>query len=499
MNGRFLYIILLLFPIYGFAQTVKWATSPTYTSLEEYVETLYKIRQNGKVGLADISGKELLPAAYDSITHFSGGYALGLNREAGRWKVSEIINQQNYKCIQVAEKYYVSKYPFFSEGKLCVTNAKGDQGFIDTEGRVAIKCQYLEVHPFSEGYASVKLKNKRVIYINESENVMVMEPGDGIIVFGSSFHNGEAVVYTINRKSYVINQYGKALRPYGVSIEKLEVNSRDYTIYGLIPTENLGTESATLQDNGFSVFQEGGLYGYRKGDVLLLPAQLSEAAPFKGGYAKVKKNGKYGILKLVDGDSFSGKIEKSMLEVTDGKSEIGHYTLTLPSAFIDSNVAVYMETENGGNKELNSNHTNGNIRDFLFFPEIRSEEREKVLKFSVNSDGLLLWSDIQKLTFSYPVRLKLSEPVAGSEKADANDNFIIYAYIENSSSQSISLRATFYVDGKPYSDSVTIAGGNRERIQTSVKVKEKKVASVHIVLSNGIRGKVKEILLVPFY
>lgn len=38
------------------AQTALWSTHPQYDSLEEY-GNLYKIREQGKVGLADITGK----------------------------------------------------------------------------------------------------------------------------------------------------------------------------------------------------------------------------------------------------------------------------------------------------------------------------------------------------------------------------------------------------------------------------------------------------------
>ena len=118
-------VILILFVIVFFhfyinAQTVTWSTPPTYDSLEEY-GTLYKIREHGKVGLADKTGKSIITAQYDSITPFYNYLALALMYESGKYAVKGIIDQQDFQISEVTGQYYITeKYPFFSEGKLVV-------------------------------------------------------------------------------------------------------------------------------------------------------------------------------------------------------------------------------------------------------------------------------------------------------------------------------------------------------------------------------------------
>ena len=79
-----LYIICLTCNLLT-AQTVQWSVKPTYSSLEEYVGKLYKYRENGKVGLVDISGKVLVEAKYDSITPFIDYHALALDFQGGNY------------------------------------------------------------------------------------------------------------------------------------------------------------------------------------------------------------------------------------------------------------------------------------------------------------------------------------------------------------------------------------------------------------------------------
>ena len=103
MNNKLILALSVLFslPAIGYSQTVSWATPPVYESLEEYTGDLYKIREHGKVGLADISGKILVSADYDSITPFNEFLALALEYAGGKYAVKGIINQHNYSIIQI--------------------------------------------------------------------------------------------------------------------------------------------------------------------------------------------------------------------------------------------------------------------------------------------------------------------------------------------------------------------------------------------------------------
>ena len=110
MNNKLILALSVLFslPAIGYSQTVSWATPPVYESLEEYTGDLYKIREHGKVGLADISGKILVSADYDSITPFNEFLALALEYAGGKYAVKGIINQHNYSIIQIPETNILS-------------------------------------------------------------------------------------------------------------------------------------------------------------------------------------------------------------------------------------------------------------------------------------------------------------------------------------------------------------------------------------------------------
>ena len=65
------------------------------------------------------------------------------------------------------------------------------------------------------------------------------------------------------------------------------------------------------------------LFGFQvKGnDDWCVPAQFSEAYSFKEGYARVKKDGKYGVLKLISDVSFDGSLLQNRIKVIHGKSD----------------------------------------------------------------------------------------------------------------------------------------------------------------------------------
>ena len=150
------------------AQTVQWSVKPTYSSLEEYVGKLYKYRENGKVGLVDISGKVLIEAKYDSITPFIDYHALALDFQGGKYMLKGIIDQNYFKMIEVSDGYFISKYSYFSEGKLVVSSNNGKYGYMLTDGSLLVECKYEEAFPYYQNRALVyKIKGKNEIYITE--------------------------------------------------------------------------------------------------------------------------------------------------------------------------------------------------------------------------------------------------------------------------------------------------------------------------------------------
>jgi hypothetical protein len=520
-NSFYIILFVLIASTHIKAQSVQWALKPKYTSLQYYTEGLYKIHLNGKVGLLSKAGDEFLEALYDSITPFNNGYALAINRERGKYAIKKIINNNN-SLTTVTGNYYLTKYPYFSEDLLCVTNANKNYGYLSKTGQLAIECKYLDAHPFFNGRASITLKSKNVVYIKEDGSYMSMDPGQGYIVFGSSFCNEEAVVYTIDRKGYVINTEGHSLHSFNQSIESLQVNTSDYRIEGSsckVSSENNDSYNKT-QSDGIIPFQENGLYGYKNGNVTILPEQFTAASPFQGGYAKVTKEGKIGILKLVTG-SFSGSLLNDNIKVEKGKSEMIKYKVTCPPIWKDNSLTLHIDNNNGQSEEL---QPTVNIDGCLYkiSPQIKDHEEKITYNLSLQQDGLVLWEGKQDVHLIYiivppPIPIvheaifETSRPMVESGKvkdkktgklcyrADANDKCHVCAEVRNISHGSGEITVSIYANNNKLStESFYIPGGGSRTIKANLIIKTKKSVTIS-VCTNKCGEKNATYGFIPFY
>ena len=101
MNKRILLSIMfacILISVH--AQIAKWMVRPNYDHIEMLDCGLMKVSMNGKIGLLNDIGKEILPLKYDSITAFKEGYALLFSNGA----FCAIIDTQGH-IINVADKH----------------------------------------------------------------------------------------------------------------------------------------------------------------------------------------------------------------------------------------------------------------------------------------------------------------------------------------------------------------------------------------------------------
>lgn len=490
---------LFLLSAESIAQSAKWAIKPEYPFLDRFADNIYKVRSGNKVGLLNISGKLILPVSYDSITNFSKGYALALNYYNGKYQIKSIICESNYSVNHIQGEYYLGKYSSFSEEKLCVSNSKGLWGFLTPGGELAIECKYASVHPFCDEYASVTLKDKRVIYINDQGQIMQIEPGDGIIYFGSSFSNGEAVAYTIDRKGYVINKSGQTVRSYKVSVDQIKVDPINYCIYNGTP-QSTDKPALSIKYDGPTTFVKNGLYGYKNGSIIVLPAQFSKAEPFSNGYAKVCLNDKYGILKLIDG-TFSGSADKTSLNVNyNGEADKFNYIINIPSEWKGQKMDLNLIDKTTGSKENGLSNATGSCSSFSFTPVINDKTVKGDYDLTLSSDGLLLWTSMQSLSFNHGPTFTISGPFAVYPKADENDKFHIEAIIKNNTTSAKTITVSLSGGGIDYiNKELTIEGKSSESISSTIpNVKSKEYRTVYLKTSIG-NNYSKKIYVQPFY
>lgn len=176
-------------------------------------------------------------------------------------------------------------------------------------------------------------------------------------------------------KRCIINTEGKTLREAKFSGNKLQnYKFRKLFCFPLI-------QDTTLPIDEIDIFSKNGKYGFVNEDNTVLPAQFTEATPFKGGYAKVKKNGKYGILKLSSGN-FQGMMVKNTVKVENGESETANYRIQMPAEYLNKPVKVEIEEENSGNKiVLSPTESSRDGKDYAFIPTLQDKETEKSYLF----------------------------------------------------------------------------------------------------------------------
>ena len=500
------------------SQTVRWAVRPISAQIEESGD-LIKIRKDGKCGMIDRNNQEVIPALYDSITVFRDGYAIAMNKSGKQLKIEAIISEGDYEVQPLSEEVFATRYLWFSDGKMPVRGLDG-WGYIGTDGNIAIPCQFQQAYPFSEGFASVKIDDK-AYFINRNMDYLNIEAGYGDLVFASTFSGGEAVVYSRNMKGYVINRHGRTIRSYKVKASEVKPNKYDHSIDNR--TQHFFEQIRRLQPNNeYMIYEENGLYGYKKGETIVLPAQLEKAEPVRGEYAEVRYCGQDGVLQMIDGN-FTIQIENNRLAVEQGNASQGTLSLNLPPTFEDTNVRFQMYDEQGKEFLIYPNITQGELRTFSFKPtKIPVKNGSSHCSMEVWIDNLLLWKDFCNVNYIVketpkeipkktktpaieekhrPVVLSLSPPQASSKRANPKNDFYVTVAINNKGDVRGVANVSLYVDGKPIgSKNVNVRGrGVANAIFTIPDVKKERYAKVKAILKNSGNSHEANIRLVPFY
>ena len=513
-----LLILTLVLPIGISAQTMQWAVRPTFAQIEDYGQLL-KVRNNGKTGLADRNGKTVIPVEYDSIGAFRDGYALLMNRNGKRLKIEAVVTEGDYEIQPVLEDVYATRYAWFSDSKMPVVG-NGGWGYLGTDGNIAIPCQFQQAFPFSEGFASVKISDK-AYFINRDMDYLNVEAGYGDLVFASTFSGNEAVVYSVNMKGYVINRRGRIVRSFKTKVEDLKTNRVDHSVGDR--AQKYEEQVKQLEaDNTYTIYEENGMYGYRRNDHVVLPAQLDKAEPIRGSYAKVVFRGKSGVLHIIDGD-LGAKVVDNTIDVRRGRIGYGTLQLSLPNEMEDAAIRVRLIDGDGKDLQVKATASRGVVRSFLFSPvDVPTKSASVSCKLEVWHDNLLLSesacnvnykvvsnqpqiasseSTLEEQPIMRVASLSLNDPIPKRKSADLNDNFHIVVKVKNSGDARGEANVQLYVDGKQIDNRRVNVGahGEAEAITSIPNIKKDRFAKVMAKLDNGMSSKEVNIRLLPFY
>lgn len=187
-----------------------------YDDAEDFSEGLAAVKQNGKWGYVDKTGKEVIAYKYDNARSFSEGLAAVYLDE--KWGYIDKTGKE-----VVAYKY--DNAQSFSEGLAAVGQTGKGAGFIDKTGKEIVPCKYTEVRPFSEGLAAVREGTGYGIkwgFVDKTGEVVIPVGKYSYPYYALSFHEGLTAVNNDaygpardpNARNGFINTAGELVIPY---------------------------------------------------------------------------------------------------------------------------------------------------------------------------------------------------------------------------------------------------------------------------------------------
>jgi hypothetical protein len=136
--------------------------------LDGFGDGLIPIRQGDKFGYLNADGKIAIPAKYDHVTVFNSGYGVGkLNKN--------FVVLDTHGTESPVEGSGILDVKEFSEKLAPYRASDKNFGFINGNGKVAIKAQFESVGYFSDGLAWAKTGDDKVGYI-DTNGAWVIKP-----------------------------------------------------------------------------------------------------------------------------------------------------------------------------------------------------------------------------------------------------------------------------------------------------------------------------------
>lgn len=273
-------------------------------------EDLFCVYDYDGIYVADSQGKKLFSAEYDQIWSYSQGLALVREKTENSYRYGYIDKEGDLKIPMV---YGAGRD--FSEGVAPVSVSEsgiGQYGFIDIKGNVVIEPQYRSASPFREGLARVQDISGEGFINHQGEEVIPLQYG-----FVSDFQNGTAFAVTKDQQVIVIDKDGKEVRKllelpeeasysYSPDTDLLEVDYlhgyRGVHVYydknGELSQEVYAFMSRFSEGFSAVLDKETGKYGYaHENGKMAISSTFDYAEPFQNGYAVVKVQKQYGIVK----------------------------------------------------------------------------------------------------------------------------------------------------------------------------------------------------------
>lgn len=392
------------------AKTASWDIFPKYEKLNRYYNDIYAFQKNGKWGLVRSGNKEILPASCDFITPFTNGYALAGIKDSNYYLLEHIINVDG-SVVTLTDKYYLpSGNQYVSDGRLVVVNKNGKYGYISSDGRVIIKCQFDYALPFKEGLAPVKQGNYTK-YISEnydrnpSKSILTVDFHYGEMTLASSFVKGKAAV-AYNTDFALIGKNGQKIK----KLKEAEFKQLYKKNNAASVTTSTGFHEVTLYDiltrNGRSGLKEHSRLSLvvrrvEGENIILIPQFDSFPAQYNDGVILTVFNGKYGLLKISEGDVV---ISSSVNEIdVDWKGNLSPVSISYNAPSVASAPKLFLDLGNGIYEDWTGKQSNnGGTNTVMVTPIIEKNAESCVIRGFVENDGIKLAEFEKSYSVNYP-------------------------------------------------------------------------------------------------
>lgn len=407
MSRKFFSVLALtLVCLSAWSQTVVWQMPLSdYSDITRIGDNLYMVSRNGKTGLINSDGSVVSPAEIDAIIGFYENKALLISNDGNGERIVGCLTSDGRYYPYSKRFYTLSGQKFFSDGYLSVADENGRVGYIDMRGNqmLGFDGKYDRIKPFTEGYAAVR-RNKKYILINkDGDEVTFTYGGSGVgaeIGGCSNVYKGTAYVYDVysgpDRSYFLYNALSKGnLKKTG----KVKNTSMDYlycyqSVTGRpkeVPLEKVAFTRGAI---GLDATMSNGLFGYFNSGTPVAPNQFTKASAFEDGAAIVGLSGKLGILKYVDGPSFSASAPSGSKNFYAGKSVPCTVNLSVPNVWRDKKLHVILKDQNGS--AITANNVSAGTYSFEARPSVTGQISYTLV---VYGDELKLYEDV--LTYSF--------------------------------------------------------------------------------------------------
>jgi len=403
-----------------------------YDTTFAFTEGLGRVKQNGKYGFVDKTGKLLIPAKFDAADAFTEGFAAVFADGKSFFidKKGTDVFKKTFKTLSA-----------FSNGLALCSNDGGQRGFIDSKGNPVIPFTLEAAHPFKNGLAPVRFAGEKIWKAINTKGEVVFTFSDKVKSVMGSFSDGMAMVYVDGPAGYnvhydFVNEKGDFVCDAPYASAKPFQNGR-----AIITYENKNRKSGDLQYFKYGLIKKGGR------EIVRAQYACLEESPIPGiyyygstsssisncsGYGLLDSNGKeltqpkYSRFTPVNDTTFlckeAGKYEslnKYLLLTTQGKEllSLNHSKYYFTVAGPDTLLVLYTETANAF--PITVYHLQKGLLKENAFKGIEIFKKQRLLLVEnwehasgtlMTTDGKIIMDKIQTNTFRRDTTIKADIP-----------------------------------------------------------------------------------------